>query len=132
MLYPLRISSICPVRRTQCAPPTSIPAFSNRPYLIGDFFIVYKVPPFLSYTKIQNEGKVIPISDEENKIAYNTLCTRISCLMKSFTFDFMCFQLLTPMSGAYFLVNMTTSSTKERWLNPTGPPNLDENCICSF
>ena len=43
------------------------------------------------------------------------------------TFCFISFHFLTPISGALFLVNITTSSTNVREFSPTGPPNLAEN-----
>jgi hypothetical protein len=58
--------------------------------------------------------------------------TSISVAIEFLTFCFISFQLLTPMTGALFLVNITTSSTKARAFGPMGPPNFSENTIGSF
>jgi hypothetical protein len=58
--------------------------------------------------------------------------TSTSDAIEFLTFSFISFHLFTPISGALFLVNITTSSTNERVFGPMGPPSLAENSICSF
>jgi hypothetical protein len=58
--------------------------------------------------------------------------TSILVAIEFLTFCFISFQLLTPMIGALFLVNITTSSTKVRAFGPIGPLNFSENAIGSF
>jgi hypothetical protein len=43
------------------------------------------------------------------------VCTSISVAIESLIFCFISFQRLTPMTGALFLVNITTSSMHEYW-----------------
>lgn len=56
----------------------------------------------------------------------------ISSAIAFFTSELTSFQCLTPMSGAFNLVYMTTSSTNVRRLSPKGPPRDAENWIFSF
>jgi hypothetical protein len=58
--------------------------------------------------------------------------TSISVAIEFLTFCFISFQLLTPIIGVIFLVNITTSSTKARAFGPMGPPNFFENAIGSL
>ena len=58
--------------------------------------------------------------------------TIISEAMEFFTFSSMLAHFLTPISGALFLINSTTSSTNERVLEPIGPPYLAEKSIFNF
>lgn len=58
--------------------------------------------------------------------------TSTSDAIEFLTFCFISFHLFTPMSGALFLVNITTSSTNERVFGPMGPSRFPENSICNF
>jgi hypothetical protein len=60
------------------------------------------------------------------------VCTNISVAIEFLTFCFISFQLLTPMIGALFLVNIATSSMNTRAFGPMGPPKFSENAIGSF
>jgi hypothetical protein len=58
--------------------------------------------------------------------------TSISVTIEFLTFCLISFQLLTTMTGALFLVNIMSSSTKARAFGPMGPPNFSQNAIGSF
>jgi len=60
------------------------------------------------------------------------LDTITACAILVLTFSFTSFHRLTPINGALFLVNITTSSTNVRLFSPHGPPRFAENSIFSF
>ena len=60
------------------------------------------------------------------------LHTITACAILVLTFSFTSFHRLTPISGALFFVNITTSSTNVRLFSPHGPPRFTENWIFSF
>ena len=60
------------------------------------------------------------------------LHTITACAILVLTFSFTSFHRLTPISGALFLVNITTSSTNVRLFSPHGPPRFEEKWNFSF
>ena len=60
------------------------------------------------------------------------LHTITACTILVLTFSFTSFHRLTPISGALFLVNITTLSTNVRLFSPHGLPRYAENSIFSF
>ena len=133
MSHSLIITVICPICGTKRRSPSFLRLISDAPYNFVFILSLLKVPPFLFKRKYTNRVNSYTVS--QLRLVHtqkHVKLTIISDAICSLTSSSISFHFLTPISGACFLVYTTTSSTKDRWLPPTGPSNLLENSIFNF
>jgi hypothetical protein len=126
MSHSLIISVVSPIRCTKCWSSSFVALISDGPYHFFVLQSIIKVPLFLFKKQIHKVDQFLHYFT--NKIGTNQRYAKLtitSVAILFFTSKSMSFHFLTPISGALFLVYTTTSSTKDHWLPPTGPPSLE-------